>query len=272
MQIFDTNHSVTPKLAAIKALGVTCVIRYLATADKSITQAEARAIAAAGIKLALVYEAYGDTQKEVMNAVLGASHARDTLAKAPGVGTPDGAGMYYAVDKDESTASIQSRIVPYFKAVRDTLKGRYRIGVYGSGAVCQAILDAGLAELTWISCSSGWSGYASFKATGRWNILQHLPTKTVIPGFDLDPDEINPARPDIGAFTPFSAIVNPPPPSPPPEPVTLAKLQSALHLEVGPIDTIEKLVQVALAVRSFQRMNGLSIDGVPGGQTQRAIA
>ena len=96
----------------------------------------------------------------------------------------------------------------------------YRVGVYGSGAVCQAVLDAGLAELAWLSCSSGWSGYKNFLASGRWNLRQYTPR--LVAGLDADPNDANPQRGDIGDFVPGAAAPMPEPPQPsepPPVPV-----------------------------------------------------
>jgi hypothetical protein len=201
--ILDTNHNTTGKLDQLKQLGYTHLIRYIATADKSITASEARAIANAGILLATVYEAWGDTKNELSSA-LGIAHAQEYIRKAPLIGQPFGSAMYFAVDSDQPGNEIQNQIVPYFRSIKAVIGTQYRIGVYGPGSVCAALLDAGLVELAWLANATGWSGFNAFKASGRWNILQHLP-KTIA-GLDTDPDEINPARPDIGAFVPFGAV------------------------------------------------------------------
>lgn len=264
--ILDTNHDTTRKLDSLKAAGVKTLIRYIASGDKSITPSEARAIASAGVRLALVYEAWGDTHGEI-SADLGAAHARDTLARAPLLGAPSGCAVYFAIDNDESPNSLRNRILPYFRAIKSTLNGKYRVGVYGPGTVCAAALDAGVVDLAWLANATGWSGYASFKVSQRWSILQHLPQN--IAGLDTDPDEINPARPDIGDFVPFGGVMNP---APTPTPtVTLADLQAALNVEVGPIETLDKLAQMTLAIRSFQKTNGLGVDGVAGSKTLGAL-
>jgi hypothetical protein len=119
-------------------------------------------------------------------------------------------------DFDASAGEIRDAILPYFRAVKRAFAEpnglpAYRIGVYGSGAVCQAVLDAQLAELAWLSCSTGWRGYREFLASGRWSLKQHLPT--MLAGLDVDPDERNPQRPDIGDFVPGASA--PPAPAPP---------------------------------------------------------
>lgn len=211
-KILDTNHDTTRRLPALKELGYTHLIRYIATGSKSITRAEAQAIAAARILLVTVYEAWGDTKGE-LDAAAGTRHAQEYLAKAPLIGQPPGSAMYFAVDNDESPARIRINILPYFAAAKAVIAGRYRVGVYGGGNVCTAVMDAGFAELGWLSNAKGWGGYTAFKASGRWSILQHLPAQ--IAGLDTDPDEINPARPDIGAFMPGGVIAPVVPVEPP---------------------------------------------------------
>ncbi len=198
--ILDTNHDTTAHLPALKTGMYTHLIRYIATGSKSITPAEAHAIAAAGILLATVYEGWGDTHGE-LDAAAGTRHAQEYLAKAAAIGQPLGSAMYFAVDADESPARIRSNILPYFQAIKAVIGSQFRVGVYGSGNVCAAVMDAGYASLGWLSNAQGWGGYAAFKASGRWCLLQHLPA--TIAGLDTDPDEINPARPDIGAFIPY---------------------------------------------------------------------
>lgn len=200
--ILDTNRITTAKLDQLKALGYTQLIRYIATADKSITPAEARAIAAAGIQLVTVYEAWGDTKGE-LSAALGTLHAKEYLRKVGAIGQPEGSSMFYAVDTDVSTQGIRERIIPYFQAIKTQIAGKFRIGVYGSGNVCAALLDRDLCDLTWV-VDNKWGGSQAFIASGRWNLKQHLPK--IIAGLDCDPDDINPAHANIGAFVPFGGI------------------------------------------------------------------
>ena len=73
----------------------------------------------------------------------------------------------------------------------------YVVGVYGSGATCKAILDAGLAQRAWLAQSKGWSGYSAFLNSGRWALSQAMPTK--IAGIECDPDTAGEGH-DVGDF------------------------------------------------------------------------
>ena len=71
----------------------------------------------------------------------------------------------------------------------------YKIGVYGSGLVCQGLLAAGLCSYTWLTNSTGFQGYKQFYASKRWNLAQHLPK--YYGKLQADPNE---TAADFGAF------------------------------------------------------------------------
>lgn len=207
--ILDTNHDVTHRLEALKAAGIKIVIRYVSTntaGEKCIKAAEAKAIAAAGLRLGLVFEVYGGTKGE-LNASLGAIHGAFAGEWLPKIGAPDGAAIYFAVDSDPNPSQITASVIPYLKAAKSAMGSRYRTGVYGPGSICSAAQDAGIADLTWLSNAMGWRGSKAYRDSKKWNILQHLPQN--IAGIDTDPDEINPARSDIGDFIPFAGLAAP---------------------------------------------------------------
>lgn len=209
-KIIDTNRDTTRHLDALRAAGIETVIRYYARSmsSKVIRRAEARAIAKAGLRLGIVYEGAGDRLSAFSQDMGYRDAAFSRSHGAREIGQPAGSAVYFAVDFDASAAETRRAILPYFRGVARAFEEPnglpvYRVGVYGSGAVCAAVLDAGLAELAWVSCSTGWSGYRAFVASGRWNLKQHLPV--TIAGLDTDPDDVNPARLDIGDFVPGAA-------------------------------------------------------------------
>jgi hypothetical protein len=229
-KIIDTNRDTTKHLARLQAAGIETVIRYYARSmsSKVIRRAEALAIGHAGIRLGIVYEGAGD-RLSAFSQDMGFKDA--AFSRAYGsreIEQPAGSAVYFAVDFDAGASEIRSAIIPYFRGVARALAEdnglpAYRVGVYGSGAVCAAVLDAGLAELAWVSCSSGWSGYRAFVASGRWTLKQHLPA--MIAGLDADANDANMQRPDIGDFLPGQPTPAAPPA--PPNPVNAAPSPSA---------------------------------------------
>jgi hypothetical protein len=199
--VIDTTEDVTSVLSALRVAGVTGIIGYLnplGPTSKVVTQDRARAIGAAGMTLALVSEGWGDFAHGGISAGAGerdAAHAKQAVA-ALGVASPP--TVYFAVDTDATQAQITKLVLPYFAAIRAAYNGR--VGVYGSGAVCSAVLAAKTASLAWLACSTGWAGYQDLLKSGKWALRQHLPS--YVAGVSCD---VNDVQGDYGAFVPFAA-------------------------------------------------------------------
>jgi len=185
-------------LGKLKAAGYTAIGRYYSKHTwKVLTPAEAKAIAAEGLQVFVVYEDSDDpTQITPAN---GALHAQLALAFAKGVQQPRGSAIYFAVDYEADAAVAAGPISAYFAAIKKTFADAgspYRIGVYGDGVVCAYLLDHNLASLAWLSQSTGFPEHKQFK---RWALAQDMPGSG-ISGIDGDPDELNPAIADFGGF------------------------------------------------------------------------
>lgn len=203
--VVDTNHDVTPHLLALKAAGVRTVIRYInpgnVSEEKTVKEPEARAIAAAGLRLGLVCEGWGDFAHNAISYAKGAKDGAFCASYAVKLGAPRGAIVWFAVDTDASSAEIKNLVLPYFAAIRAAMQGLFRVGVYGSGAVCSAVMTAGSADASWLSCSLGWSGSQLYLIDNRWSLRQHTPQ--TIAGIDTDPNDTHNTE-DIGDFVPFA--------------------------------------------------------------------
>lgn len=194
-QGFDTTQNVTSKLADLKAAGMDFVGRYLSQSHwKVVTPAEAAAIAQAGLGLVLVYED-GSTSAGYFSTDRGLEDGSRALQQAGLVGAPAGTTIYFAVDYDATAADVSGPVTAYFQGVVQSFEATgFAIGVYGSGATCDAITGAGLAARGWLSQSRGWRGYAGYS---RWSIRQG--PSTVLAGLSVDKDE---ATGDYGAVPP----------------------------------------------------------------------
>ena len=207
IEIFDTPQNITPLVGQLKELGVKIPIRYISSinpsGEKCIKPAEARAIANAGMALAIVHEGWGGANGRGISAMDGHRDGPWSVRYMATIGAPRGAAVYFAVDTDENAASIRNQVLPYFKAIKEAFDGSpYTIGVYGSGAVLAAVSDAlaGQKVYTWLSCSKGWDGYQEWKS--KADLVQSLPVR--LKGLDIDPDSRkNFAQGSIGEFVPF---------------------------------------------------------------------
>jgi hypothetical protein len=160
-------------------------------AGKKLTRDEAVTLSQSGLEIVAVYED-GPTSYDYFSASRGTADAQGAISQAAAVGQPGGTAIYFTVDYDAAPDEISGEITNYFEAIKDAIGDLFIVGVYGSGASCQAMLDAGLAELAWLSCSTSWNGSKTF---ADWNIKQGVPT--TILGLNADPDQ---ALETLGSF------------------------------------------------------------------------
>jgi len=186
----DVGEDCTDQIGCLTEGGFEFVGRYYNTNNpsKNLTLAEAQALAAAGLTVVAIWENGFPTTAGYFSDAKGVSDATAALKMASQViGQPEGSGIYFAVDYDATAADVSGRITQYFQGVKSVLNAaeqQYEIGVYGSGATCQSLLDAGLVTLAWLSQSTGFRGTKTFKA---FNIKQG--PETTICGMDADEDE-----------------------------------------------------------------------------------
>jgi len=195
MKGFDAPTPVDALIPRIKAHGYEFVVRYLSyNSRKNLSPGEAKKLSGAGLDLVAVFEARGNVIDN-FTSEQGAKDAAQALQLAAQIGQPEGSAIYFAVDLDATAHQIIVAIMPYFAAVKKGVCGKHRVGVYGSGLVCDSLRKADLAELFMLACASGWQGTKTF--TGA-HLRQSLPTGRDGFGFQVDPDEAMTA--DFGQF------------------------------------------------------------------------
>jgi hypothetical protein len=163
----------------------------------TLSAAEAKAVSSIGMRLVAVWE-WHSHRPDYFTQASGYADAVAAHRQAKGVGQPQGSAIYFAVDFNAQDADIRGAVDPYFRGVATGLRAaaqgapEYRVGVYGSGAVCDYLKRARLAEYAWLSNSTAWSGYASF---ADWNIRQGKQSPSL--SFSHDSNE---ARGEYGGF------------------------------------------------------------------------
>jgi len=185
---------------SIKDNGIHFVARYYRKPDSrwpSLTSGEAKVISSLGLNLVTVWESYSQ-HRDYFTYGRGYWDAMAAAQQAKGVGQPAGSAIYFAVDFDARGADLVP-VDQYFRGITAGLaaasggKADYKVGVYGSGAVCDTLKRSRLAEYTWLSNSTAWAGSSSF---ADWNIRQGRPFASL--GF-INHDS-NEARDDYGGF------------------------------------------------------------------------
>ena len=186
-------------IAAIRGANLDFVARYYRTPTSrwpSLSASEAQLLSA-GLKVVAVWES-ASTDASYFSHLSGVDDSTSAYHQAQTIGQPAGSAIYFAVDYDASGTDIVGPINEYFRGIAAGFAAArgdgpgYKVGVYGSGAVCQALTHAGLAEYTWLAVSSGWAGSRTFAA---WNIKQGRALPSL--SFDHDSDE---ATDDYGGF------------------------------------------------------------------------
>lgn len=208
----DPRH-VASQIGNLKTQGLKAAILYISpinlSGDKTAKKPAIDAIRAAGVDVGFVCEGWGGSSNFVHHDINATSGTRDGSICAhwlDQLGAPDGTAVYAAVDNDAGPAQINQLCLPYFRAFRAALNAprvpsggkqtSYRLGVYGCGALLQALDDAKLVDFRWLSNAMGWSGSRAYRDGGKWDILQGLQSR--VAGIDIDPDQLNPNRTDYG--------------------------------------------------------------------------
>jgi hypothetical protein len=185
----------------LKGSGLHFVARYYrdpASRLPPLSAEEARAVAAAGMKLVTIWQ-YKSNKPEHFSYASGMADGMAAHRQAKAIGQPAGSAIYFAVDYNAPEVDIRRLIDPYFRGVAAGLAAaagkqrEYRIGVYSSGAVCSYIKGARLAEYAWLSHSRAWAGYGSF---ANWDIKQGPRSGALSFNHDM-----NEARGEFGAFS-----------------------------------------------------------------------
>lgn len=138
-----------PTPAGIAAAGYAGALRYLAPLPnpKAATRGEVDADIAAGLSIGLVWEA--GARNALGGTVKGHLDGAEAARQAKALGAPDGVCIFFAVDFDAWPAAMSS-IGDYLEAARVQCSSRrYRVGVYGSAAVCEAMLAGDHVDLAW---------------------------------------------------------------------------------------------------------------------------
>lgn len=208
-EIIDSASNVGDVAARLFQEGVRTVIRYYNNKNskqhptKCLTPSEFGKLVAAGLSVGVVFQQRGGQGGHVDDfaAGKGTRDASRALELAAAIGQPEGSAIYFGVDEDFAKPGELAQIEQYFQEVGAALGGRFRVGVYGSGAVCSRLKAGGLATLFWLPASMGWTGSKAFLASQQWTLFQKFQElRSDIGGFGYDGNLRNPLFPDFGQF------------------------------------------------------------------------
>jgi len=159
----------------------------------ALSSQEARKLDSLGLKIVAVWE-QNSPDSENISYSSGHSDAFSAYKQARAIGQPAGSAIYFAIDFNAHDLEAAKE---YFRGIAAGLaagsggRAEYNVGVYGSGAVCDAIKRAGLARYSWLGKATSWNGSLDYN---DWNIKQG----DALP-FSFDNDS-NEAKHDYGGF------------------------------------------------------------------------
>jgi Domain of unknown function (DUF1906) len=188
-------------LNEMKADGINTIIRYYDHEDetlpgKTLRRAERDLIMVNGFKVAVVFQHHNDRFTS-FTAQRGRQDAERALALAHENSQLKGSAVYFGVDGAWRTSYELTNIIAYFREAKTRLADAgYRVGVYGSGLVCNALQTSGLANLCWLAAPTWWPEFHDYYPTKQWRLVQ-LPT-TRCAGRSVDFNLANGA--DYGQF------------------------------------------------------------------------
>lgn len=174
----DTRFEITDELAGyLKADGYRIVGRYLSEPGqdelepkdyfKAIRPGELERIVHHGLQYFPIFQEYS-TKLSHFSVDNGHRHAIQAQAVAERLGIPPTI-IYFAVDYDATDPEVTSAILPYFKAITQSLGGGYRVGIYASRNICTRISREGYAVASFVSdMSTGFSGNLGFPIPDNW--------------------------------------------------------------------------------------------------------
>ena len=183
-------------LLKLKKQGYTSIGRYLTNVsdtsmDKKITKEELLAFKETEMKIVPLYQTTGNYEDYFSKKNRGEEDAKKAIKAAKEFGFEKDTTIYFAVDYDVTLESIKSVIIPYFEEINKTMEDSFKIGVYGSRAVCNALEKEKLATSSYVSdMSAGFTGNIGQQMPKNWAYDQFA--ETTIEGIGADKCIVSP--------------------------------------------------------------------------------
>jgi hypothetical protein len=171
------------------------------------------------MQVAIVFQHYNNRMSTFTNGNRGAVDARRAIELADLLHQPRNTIIYFGADgvddayrtslkragkpwdRDEYVDPfIEKYVGRYFKQVGRAFSqdGRYAVGGYGSGRVCEFLLANRLVSKCWLAAATSWPGYSSFLESDKWSLKQ-FPTTSDCFGLSVD---LNIGKKQFGQWTP----------------------------------------------------------------------
>ncbi|KKE78142.1 LysM peptidoglycan-binding domain-containing protein [Bacilli bacterium] len=240
---------------SLKKAGYHFALRYLGNSWKSFSKAESAVIQKAGLYLCSIYQVTAN-EASYFNKAQGLKDGRQATTRASNVGQPKGSAIYFTVDYPPVGALELRNIKNYFSGVKSTLSKNFKVGVYGSYTVIEAM--NGLVDYYWQTYA--WS---NGKISNHAHLRQYHNNVTV-QGINIDKNEAY--KNDIGQWGGKGLNVSE-------KPYTSNKISNkeiaGSFYKIKSGDTLSDIAsKTGTTVKTLQNLNGISNpDFIKVGQT-----
>ncbi len=175
---FDTAHILSESVASqFYSAGYQSVGRYLTNTpggslNKALTANELEGLKTAGLKVFPIFQTSGNNAS-YFSAYQGVIDSLSAIAAAKLLGFPPETTIYFAVDYDVLIAEIDDNIIPYFRSIKEQLRGVFKIGIYGPRLIVSELMKCGLVTNGFIAdMSSGFTCNIGQKMPENWSYDQ----------------------------------------------------------------------------------------------------
>ena len=179
----DTSQVSTPAFfAKMREVGISTIVRYYDHEDetlpgKTLRRPERDAIASAGFRLLVVFQHRNDRIAS-FTPERGTQDSERSLDLAAENAQPRGSAIYFGVDGPWAERQLPLVRAYFTEAAPRIRAAGYRVGIYGGGFMCKAIVQEGLADLCWLANARSWPGHAERLADrASWRLRQALPER-----------------------------------------------------------------------------------------------
>jgi len=226
--IIDTPHNAAKVAAKLAAQNVKVVVRFFARKPQAGLREKVMAsdgnmidgvreptiLIRNGLSIVSLYQYRNNLPEKFLKGLEdtgsakaeAAADAKAALDQARLVGQPEGSAVYFGVDFNVTSASVDP-VLEYFRVMGQTVGGHYAIGIYGNGFLNRILRQEKLVAYNWISASRSHEETVAFYNSGQWHLFQNQvdrrwfgPTGKCSIGLDVDTNLQNPSAPSIGAW------------------------------------------------------------------------
>lgn len=151
---------------ALAANGVEVIARYINPESRNpLTLDEVEMFSRAGVRVMMIYQVNKDDPYKGYDK--GIELGTKALKYASDLGAPEGMPIFFCCDCNNRPESLNS-VVEFIQGVRDSMQGKYGVGLYGGFYTCEAMYNLGLLDAYW-QC---W-GYSDKYLSNNLDMIQY---------------------------------------------------------------------------------------------------